>query len=253
MLKCTTARTFLFWPSDRISSYYKDPSEITIVKEFLGAELAGLAYEPMFDYFKNVSPDFFRVTEADFVSTEDGTGIVHIAPAFGEDDFGVGQKLGLPIVCPVDEEGKFTQEAPNLPEKPFTMPTPIIRLIKGKNRLIHRATIQHRYPFCYRCDTALIYKAITTWFMKIGPLKANMLENNGRINWVPSHLKTGRFGKGIESAPDWNISATAIGERRFPYGSANAVTGNAWATLTSCMRLWGRETRNSVKSFTVPP
>ena len=206
-VKVHDGKDFFILAKDRISSYYKDPSAITFVKEFSGAELAGLAYEPMFDYFKNVSPDFFRVTEADFVSTEDGTGIVHIAPAFGEDDFGVGQKLGLPIVCPVDDEGKFTQEVPEFAGKTvYDADDAIIRLIKGKNRLVHRATIQHRYPFCYRCDTALIYKAITTWFMKIGPLKANMLENNGRINWVPSHLKTGRFGRGIESAPDWNIS-----------------------------------------------
>jgi len=192
---------------DRISAYYKDPSAITVVEEVSGKELAGLRYEPMFGYFKNTSEKFFTVTVADFVSTEDGTGIVHIAPAFGEDDFQVGRSLDLPIVCPVDEEGRFTQEIPEYAGKRvYDADDAIIHDIKNRRRLVHRGTIQHRYPFCYRCDTPLIYKAITTWFMRIGPLKPNMLDNNKRIRWVPSHLQNGRFGKGIESAPDWNIS-----------------------------------------------
>jgi isoleucyl-tRNA synthetase len=192
---------------DRMAAYYKDLSTVKVIEEFPGTKLVGMAYEPLFDHFKQVSPDFFKVTSADFVSTEDGTGIVHIAPAFGEDDFGVGEKLKLPIVCPVDDEGKFTKEIPEFAGKTvYDADDAIIRMIKSKCRLVHRGTIQHRYPFCYRCDTALIYKAITTWFMKIGPLKANMLDNNKRIHWVPSHLQNGRFGKGIESAPDWNIS-----------------------------------------------
>lgn len=192
---------------DRLSAYYKDTSAITIQEECSGEALAGMRYEPMFGYFANVSPDFFRVTTADFVSTEDGTGIVHIAPAFGEDDFNVGKKLNLPIVCPVDEEGKFTDEVPEYTGRVvYEADDDIIRAIKAKGRLVHRSTIQHRYPFCYRCDTALIYKAITTWFMKIEPLKQSMQDNNNRIHWVPSHLQHGRFGKGIASAPDWNIS-----------------------------------------------
>jgi isoleucyl-tRNA synthetase len=192
---------------ERIGAYYKDASRVTITEECPGSALIGLAYEPMFDYFKNRSDAFFRVTAGDFVSTEEGTGIVHIAPAFGEDDFGVGARLGLPIVCPVDDEGKFTEEIPEFTgRRVYDADDDIIRTIKNQGRLVHRGTIQHRYPFCPRCDTALIYKAITTWFLKIAPLKANMLENNKRIRWVPSHLQDGRFGKGVESAPDWNIS-----------------------------------------------
>ncbi|HEX7509992.1 MAG TPA: isoleucine--tRNA ligase, partial [Chitinivibrionales bacterium] len=192
---------------DRISAYYKDPSAYTILEQLHGKDLVGLRYEPMFGYFKNASPKFFVVTCAAFVSTEDGTGIVHIAPAFGEDDFQVGKALDLPIVCPVDEEGRFTGDvAEYAGKRVFDADDGIIRDIKGRDRLVHRGTIQHRYPFCYRCDTQLIYKAITTWFMKIEPLKRTMLENNKNIHWVPSHLQNGRFGKGIESAPDWNIS-----------------------------------------------
>ena len=192
---------------DRVAAYFKDPAQYTVLAELTGKDLAGLRYAPLFDYFAAVSDKFFTVTCADFVSTEDGTGIVHIAPAFGEDDFAVGAKLGLPIVCPVDAEGKFTAEVADFEGRlVFDANADITKRIKDAGRLFHRTTLEHRYPHCYRCDSALIYKAITTWFMKIEPLKANMLHNNQAIRWVPSHLQNGRFGKGIESAPDWNIS-----------------------------------------------
>ncbi|MFP4163661.1 MAG: isoleucine--tRNA ligase [Chitinispirillaceae bacterium] len=192
---------------DRLSAYYKDPSSVEVLQEMKGSELKGLRYVPLFDFFEDRDSRFFSVTNADFVSTEDGTGIVHIAPAFGEDDFQVGASLDLPIVCPVDDEGRFTGEVPDWQGKIVQDANDdIIRAIKKEGRLIHKGVVEHRYPFCYRCDTALIYKAINTWFMKIDPLKSNMLDNNQQIHWVPSHLQNGRFGKGIESAPDWNIS-----------------------------------------------
>jgi isoleucyl-tRNA synthetase len=206
-VKVQDADTVYIMAKDRVGAYFKDATDVAIIEEVPGKELAGISYEPIFDYFREKSDAFFRVTTADFVSTEDGTGIVHIAPAFGEDDFGVGARLGLPIVCPVDDEGKFTNEVPEFAgQRVYEADDAIIRLLKNRERLIHRSTIQHRYPFCPRCDTALIYKAITTWFLKLSPLKANMLDNNQRIRWVPPHLQNGRFGKGIESAPDWNIS-----------------------------------------------
>lgn len=192
---------------DRLSTYYKTADQYEIIAEMPGHELAGMRYQPLFDFFAHRDERFFQVTTAAYVSTEDGTGIVHIAPAFGEDDFQVGSKLGLPIICPVDDEGRFTDEvSPWQGRIVYEADEDIIRTIKTMGRLIQRSSITHRYPFCYRCDSALIYKAITTWFMKIEPLKKNMLENNEQIHWVPSHLQTGRFGKGIASAPDWNIS-----------------------------------------------
>ncbi len=121
---------------DRLSAYYKDPSQYTILEECTGKDLEGLSYIPIFDYFKGKDQRFFHVTTADFVSTEDGTGIVHIAPAFGEDDFGVGQKLGLPIVCPVDDEGKFTDEVPEWKGKRvYEADDDIIRTLKTRGRL----------------------------------------------------------------------------------------------------------------------
>jgi isoleucyl-tRNA synthetase len=192
---------------DRLGAYYKNESCYTVLEELPGSALAGVRYVPLFDYFTGRSDAFFEVTTAPFVSTEDGTGIVHIAPAFGEDDFQVGVALKLPMVCPVDDEGKFTEEVPDWKGKlVFDADEPIIKALKARKRLVHRSTLQHRYPFCYRCDTPLIYKAITTWFIKIEPLKPVMLESNRRIHWVPAHLQQGRFGKGVESAPDWNIS-----------------------------------------------
>ena len=192
---------------DRLSAYYKDASQYVVLQELKGKQLEGIKYTPLFNYFEGRDQRMFQVTTADFVSTEDGTGIVHIAPAFGEDDFQVGQRLGLPIICPVDDEGKFTDEVVEYKGKlVYSADDEIIRALKTAGRLVQRATITHRYPFCYRCDTALIYKAITTWFMKIEPLKTDMLKNNQTIHWVPAHLQNGRFGKGIESAPDWNIS-----------------------------------------------
>lgn len=192
---------------ERLAAVFPENDSVEVVATVKGSELSGIKYVPMFDYFAGKDPKFFSVTVADFVSTEDGTGIVHIAPAFGEDDFQVGSKLGLPIVCPVDEEGKFTEEIPEWQGRlVYEADSEITAKIKESGRLIGRGSITHRYPHCYRCDTPLIYKAITTWFMKIDPLKQNMLDNNKNIHWVPQHLQTGRFGKGIESAPDWNIS-----------------------------------------------
>jgi len=206
-VKIRDREDFRILARDRLSTYYRSADEYEIVDSMKGRDLEGIRYVPLFDFFANRDERFFRVTCADYVSTEDGTGVVHIAPAFGEDDFQVGARLGLPIVCPVDDEGRFTDEVPPWQGRlVYEADSDITAAIKAAGRLVVKSSITHRYPFCYRCDTALIYKAITTWFMKIDPLKKTMLEGNERIHWVPDHLQHGRFGKGIESAPDWNIS-----------------------------------------------
>lgn len=191
----------------RLSAYYKNENDYEIIWTKKGKELVGLKYEPMFDYFVGKSDKFFQITTAEYVSTEDGTGIVHIAPAFGEDDFQVGKAMNLPIVCPVDAEGNFTSEVRDYAGKfVHSVNEDIILDIKKRGRLVHKQTIEHRYPFCYRCDTPLIYKAIDTWFMKIEPIRQNMLDNNNNIHWVPEHLQQGRFGNGLKTAPDWNLA-----------------------------------------------
>ncbi|MFH1761946.1 MAG: isoleucine--tRNA ligase [bacterium] len=192
---------------ERLPVYYKNLSELIIVKRFKGAEIIGNSYTPVFDFFMGKSSDFFRIVEGDFVNTEEGTGLVHMAPAFGEDDYEVSLMHKWPIVCPVDDEGKFTNEV-----KPYEgmevkkADKKIISDLKTRGSLIHQSTIQHSYPHCYRCDSPLIYKAISTWFCRIGPLKDNMLRNNLQIHWIPEHLQTGRFGKWLENARDWNLS-----------------------------------------------
>jgi len=195
----------------RLGSYYKNESDYEIIWEKKGSELVGLKYEPIFDYFVGENDKFFQITTAEYVSTEDGTGVVHIAPAFGEDDFQVGKVMGLPIINTVDAEGKFEQRMKDknmdLAGKfVHSVNEDIIIDIKKRGRLVHKQTIEHRYPFCYRCDTPLIYKAIDTWFMKIEPIRQNMLDNNNKIHWVPDHLQQGRFGNGLKSAPDWNLA-----------------------------------------------
>jgi len=198
---------FFILAKARLSGYYKNEEDYEIVEEFTGDQLVGKRYTPLFDFFADRSDKFFQVTTAEYVSTEDGTGIVHIAPAFGEDDFLIGKELELPVVCPVDAVGCFTDEVVGFEGRYIhEVNGDIIEAIKGMGRLVAKQTIEHRYPHCYRCDTPLLYKALDTWFMSVQPLKENMLQNNKEIHWVPGHLQEGRFGKGLEGAPDWNLA-----------------------------------------------
>ncbi|MFN3411147.1 MAG: isoleucine--tRNA ligase [Exilispira sp.] len=191
----------------RLNHYYKDQNEYTIKKRFLGKELEGKKYIPLFPYFENISENAFQVVNADYVSIEDGTGIVHIAPGFGEDDYNTGLIYKLPVVSPVDENGEFTEEVFDYKGMHVKKADPlIIEDLKKRNLLVKKETITHSYPHCWRCDSPLIYKSISTWFVKIEPIKKTMIECNQQINWVPDHIKDGRFGKWLEGARDWAIS-----------------------------------------------
>ncbi len=174
-----------------------------------GKDLVGLAYEPLFPYFAHLKDRCFRVIAGDFVSTEDGTGIVHIAPGFGEDDFNACMALNreFPIVCPVDEAGCFTAEVPDYcGRQVFDTNEEIIARLKASRQLVKKEQITHSYPYCWRTDTPLIYKAMSSWFVKVTDIKDAMLAANEQITWTPDNIKHGRFGKGLETAPDWNIS-----------------------------------------------
>jgi isoleucyl-tRNA synthetase len=202
-----TNRNYILAKS-RLSIYFKDPEEYTVIRTFKGIELKHLSYEPLFEYFADRKiRGAFRILTDSFVSLDDGTGIVHAAPAFGEVDFFVCKKENIDIVCPVDSNGRFTKEVPEY-EGQFVKDADkqIIRSLKEKQRVFHHGQIRHRYPFCWRSDTPLIYKAVKTWFVKVEDIKQDLIEANKKIHWVPSHIKEGRFGKWLENARDWAIS-----------------------------------------------
>ncbi|NQT92374.1 MAG: isoleucine--tRNA ligase [Lentisphaerae bacterium] len=197
-----------YMAAERVPLYYPGGTESMSVKEVEGRDLVGLEYEPLLPYFAALKAEgAFRVVAADFVSTKDGTGIVHIAPGFGEDDHGLGLKEGLPCVCPVDEEGRFTREVHDFAGRQVKeTDREIIRRLKDEGKLVHATTITHSYPHCWRCETPLIYRAVSTWFVKVESLRDRLLEANSQIHWVPEHLRDGRFGKWLEGARDWAIS-----------------------------------------------
>ena len=193
-----------------LGRYKKQLEKAVKVGSLKGRELVGLSYEPMFPYFKHLKDKgAFRVLSGEFVSTEDGTGIVHIAPGFGQDDFEAcrAYKEDFPVVCPVDEAGKFTAEVPDYEGKQvFETNEPIMQWLKENGLLVKKEQYTHSYPFCWRTDTPLIYKAMSSWFVKVTDFRDDMVKNNQQINWVPEHIKDGRFGKWLEGARDWSIS-----------------------------------------------
>jgi isoleucyl-tRNA synthetase len=186
----------------RARVYFK---EYEVLQKFKGEALKGKRYLPLFSYFADKGA--FRVLLDDFVTVEEGTGIVHTAPAFGEMDFFVCSREGIEPVCPVDQNGRFTQEVPDYAGL-FVKDADkeIIKRLKGEGRVFQHTQIHHRYPFCWRSDTPLIYKAVRTWFVAVEKIKGDMLQANASIHWVPDHIQTGRFGKWLESARDWAIS-----------------------------------------------
>jgi isoleucyl-tRNA synthetase len=187
---------------------FKSSDEYEILETLKGKQMENLEYIPLFNYFEDKRKEgAFKVVLADYVSVEDGTGVVHIAPAFGEDDNLVAKKYNIPLVDPVDDNAEFDSQVPNL-KGIFIKDADklIIKELKNKNLLFKHSTVEHSYPYCWRSDTPLIYKAISTWFVKVEDLKEKMIKNNEKIHWVPSHIKHGRFGKWIENARDWAIS-----------------------------------------------
>lgn len=192
----------------RLGAYFKHPEEELVLKRFKGRELDGRPYASAFNHFASMrEKGAFKVIVDDFVTVEDGTGLVHCAPGFGEADFYACQKRSIPVVCPVDQNGQFTQEVPEYKGRFVKdVEKEIIRHLKQEGRVLKHETIRHRYPFCWRSDTPLIYKAMSTWFVNVEKIKDKLLHANEQIYWMPTHIKHGRFGKWLEGARDWNIS-----------------------------------------------
>ncbi len=194
--------------ADRVAAYWPDDKGIVRHGLIKGSKLVGLGYEPLFPFFEDRRAEgAFRVLPADFVTAESGTGIVHTAPAFGEDDFHLGREHGIEPVDPVDQDGRFTAVVgPYSGMLVKEADKAIIVDLKAAGQLMRHDTVEHSYPFCYRSDTPLIYKTINAWYVRVEAFRDRLVANNQQIQWVPEHLKDGRFGKWLEGARDWNIS-----------------------------------------------
>ncbi len=177
-----------------------------ILKEFKGEEILNLEYEQLFSYIKPEGKGFY-VVHGDYVTLSDGTGIVHIAPAFGEDDNKLGKKYNLPFINPVDLQGKFIDEITDF-KGMFVKDCDlkIIKLLEDKNSLFKSEKYAHSYPHCWRCDTPLLYYPKDSWYVKTTAIRENLLKNNNKVSWYPDNIRTGRFGKFLENVIDWSIS-----------------------------------------------
>jgi len=203
----------------RLASYAHELGEDpAVVERLVGTDLAGRSYTPPFGYFAG-RPNAHQVLVADFVTTEDGTGIVHLAPAFGEDDMAVCDAAGITPVVPVNAKGRFTTEVPDYEALlVFDANAPIIADLKAgtgplaavdaahRARVLRHETYQHSYPHCWRCRNPLIYKAVSSWFVRVTQFRDRMVELNQQITWVPEHIQDGQFGKWLAGARDWSIS-----------------------------------------------
>ena len=181
--------------------------EAEIVREFNGSELLGTKYEQLLPFHAPTEGKAFEVVHGDYVTLTDGTGIVHIAPAYGEDDNLIGKKNGLAFINLVDTQGRFVDEvtpwAGKLVKK---CDQEIVDYLKERNLLLKAEKHTHSYPHCWRCDTPLLYYPRASWFVAMSTLRDNLLENNNKINWLPDNIRTGRFGKFLENVIDWGIS-----------------------------------------------
>ena len=216
-LKVAYAGANLIVAKSRVEHVFKD-KEYSIIAEYKGGDLVGRKYKPLFDYYSNDQKlpnreNGWQVYAADFVTTEDGTGVVHIAPAFGEDDLNLGKKYDLPFVQHVSMGGLIDEVAGHFAgmhvkdiEDHSKTDIEIIKHLAHNNQLFHKEKYEHSYPHCWRCDTPLINYVTSSWFVNVLKIKDEALKNAENINWSPAHIKEGRFGNWLKGARDWSIS-----------------------------------------------
>jgi isoleucyl-tRNA synthetase len=194
----------------RLAGYEKELAGASRVGTLKGSELVGRRYTPIFDFLVDRLadvPNAFTVLAGDFVTTEDGTGLVQVAPSHGEDDYNVCVAAGIPVILTVDERARFTSIAPRFEGlQVFDANRPLLRELRERGMLVREDSYVHSYPHCWRCRNPLIYKAVSSWFVEVTRFRDRMVELNEQITWVPEHVKHGQFGKWLSNARDWSIS-----------------------------------------------
>ena len=198
------------------------PLEYKVLRTFKGSELVGKEYEPLFD---NRGENAHKVWAADYVTLEDGTGIVHLAPAYGEEDYQLAKEHNFPLVNNIDDNGFYT-EGEWKGQYVWDANKPIAKALQERGVVWKIDYIRHSYPHCHRCGTKLMYRAHPSWFMDIEGQRETMLAENGNINWFPAHIKQGRFAKTVASAPDWNLSRDRFWATAMPVWKATDKDGN---------------------------
>ena len=207
VVQAPNARRYLLAEA-RVGAYAKELGESPeVLARFRGTELLGTRYTPPFDFFARRQPNAHQILLADYVTTEDGTGMVHIAPAYGEEDKVVTDAAGIEPVTPVNSRGEFDAQVPPYQGMHvFEASKAIIKDLRASGALLRHDTYQHSYPHCWRCDNPLIQRAVSSWFVAVTKFKDRMVQLNQQIKWVPEHIRDGQFGKWLENARDWSIS-----------------------------------------------
>ncbi len=204
--------------ADTLASYAKDlgyasleDATAAIEGEIIGSELGGVVYQRLFDYYADAEKwgnhNAWQILVADYVATGEGTGIVHQAPAYGEDDQVTCEQAGIPVIISVDDAGVFLPQVTDVAGlQVFEANKPLTQLVKAQGRLLQQRSYDHSYPHCWRCRNPLIYRAVSSWFVRVTQFRDRMVELNQDINWVPANVKDGQFGKWLSNARDWSIS-----------------------------------------------
>ncbi|HJM28108.1 MAG TPA: isoleucine--tRNA ligase [Acidimicrobiales bacterium] len=202
-----TAKGKLILGSETIAKYEEVFGEFALLEEITGSSLLGKKYLPLFNYFTDLDPNAFQIISADFIEMDEGTGVVHIAPGFGEDDQRIAEENDIPSVVPVDDEGCFTDDIQEWAGVNVFEANPlIVKSLKENGRILLHDSYEHNYPHCWRTDTPIIYRAVPSWYVKVTQIRDRLVELNQEINWIPDNVRNGRFGKWLEGARDWSIS-----------------------------------------------